>query len=78
MFDGYLMVIRGQKFMLTASLIRVNEPLISAWLAIMVAIVANAMLGIRNWCGTISKNGLTPVKFLPGACANTQAPCPDS
>lgn len=51
MFDGYLMVIRGQKFMLTASLINVNDPLMSAWLAIIVARVANATQGIMNKCG---------------------------
>ena len=51
MFEGYLMVIRGQKFILTASLINVNEPLINAWLAMMVASVANTTAGTINNCG---------------------------
>ena len=51
MLDGYLIVMRGQKFMLTASLISVNEPLIKAWLAIMVARVASTTQGIINKCG---------------------------
>ena len=52
MFDGYLIVMRGQKFILTASLIRVNEPLIIAWLAIIVAAVANITQGIIYKCGS--------------------------
>ena len=51
---GYLMVMRGQKFMLTASLIKVKDPLINAWLAIMVASVAMIMPGNKNQCGIIS------------------------
>ena len=51
MFDGYLIVILGQKFILTASLIKVKDPLIKAWLAIIVAKVANATQGIISKCG---------------------------
>jgi hypothetical protein len=36
-----------------ASLISVKEPLIKAWLAMMVANVAIMTLGIRKPCGTI-------------------------
>jgi hypothetical protein len=51
---GNLIVILGQKLRLTASLISVKEPLINAWLAIMVAIVATIIAGNKNWCGIIS------------------------
>src|SRR5678816_2934457 len=72
---GYFVFILGQKPRLTASLISVNEPLISAWLAIMDAAVAMRMLGSKNHVGTTAKNGLTPVKS--GLfCSKTHAPWP--
>ena len=40
LFVGNLILIFGQKFSRIASLIKVNEPLIKAWLAIMAAAVA--------------------------------------
>jgi hypothetical protein len=72
---GYFTVTLGQKFKLIASLISVNEPLINAWLAIIVAAVAISTLGRRNHFGTIAKNGfILPKSVL--CCISTHAPCP--
>ena len=51
--DGYLIFILGQRFNRMASLISVNEPLISAWLAMMAALVAIIIPGKTNQSGMI-------------------------
>jgi hypothetical protein len=48
---GYLIRILGQKFREMASLIRVKDPLINAWLAMMAAAVAIIIPPIRNCPG---------------------------
>ena len=60
MSEGCLTVTLGQKLRFMASLTKVNEPLINACDAMMVAAVAMMMLGIKNQCGIISKNGFKP------------------
>ena len=44
---GYFTRTLGQKLRLIASLISVNDPLISAWLAMIVAAVASIIAGSR-------------------------------
>ena len=72
---GYFVFILGQNPRLIASLISVNEPLISAWLAIMDAMVARSTEGNKNHEGTIAKKGLIPVKVCL-CCISAHAPCP--
>ena len=56
---GCKTLILGQKFNETASLIRVKEPLIIAWLAIIAAAVASKIPGIEEPCQALfSKKGL--------------------
>ncbi len=51
---GYFMCILGQKSRFMASLINVNEPLISAWLAIMAAPVDIMIPPMRNPFGIMA------------------------
>ena len=53
-----MILILGQKFREMASLIRVYEPLINAWLAIIAAAVAIIIPVIRNHPGMMAKKGL--------------------
>ena len=54
---GWIILICGQKFREIASLIRVNDPLIRAWLAIIDAAVEMIIPGKRNQPGIIAKKG---------------------
>ena len=57
MFVGYFILIFGQKFSDIASLIRVYEPLINAWLAIIAAAVDTRIPMPRNYEGMMAKKG---------------------
>ena len=73
--EGCLTTTLGQKFKFIASLIKVNEPLINACDAMMVAAVAIITAGMRNQCGIISKKGFSPCKVGEPWCIS-QADCP--
>ena len=57
--SGFSILIFGQKLRDTASLIRVYDPLIRAWLAIIDAAVEIMIPVSRNHLGIIAKKGVT-------------------